>query len=343
MDELDTHTRTHAHTHTHTHTHTLTLTHTHTHTHTHSLLQFVKGAGSFASEMADAVLNSLTGGRHETFMEKYHTWEEKEKKSRMKPGGGEEAGKEGEETGEEGGKAGEEREAEKVEEGEGMRENGEEGGEKDAISEKGGGGKLKILTSDTDTGSTQDRGGEIERVEGEREEGSVMKVESMRDSVETCGEEELAQGEQESEGNGWGEKEGEGEEEEGGGEGEGEGEESALDSREGEYDIDLDWDVSELSGEGESDGEREGVRGVRSHQSLTPSQGSWEVSVSNSCHSSAEREGGRTEDSSSSAEEDKREVGEGSSVWYLWLRHRLSPFEHASSLVMVDQAITMYL
>ena len=44
----------------------------------HSLQQFVKGAGSFVSEMADAVLNGLTNGRHTKFMEKVRS---KEKKS----------------------------------------------------------------------------------------------------------------------------------------------------------------------------------------------------------------------------------------------------------------------
>lgn len=34
-----------------------------------SLQQFVKGSGSFVSEMADAILNGLTGGRHGNFME----------------------------------------------------------------------------------------------------------------------------------------------------------------------------------------------------------------------------------------------------------------------------------
>ena len=35
----------------------------------YSLQQFVKGCGSFAMEMADAILNSLTNGRHTKFLE----------------------------------------------------------------------------------------------------------------------------------------------------------------------------------------------------------------------------------------------------------------------------------
>lgn len=34
-----------------------------------SLQQFVKGCGNFAMEMADAILNSLTNGRHMKFVE----------------------------------------------------------------------------------------------------------------------------------------------------------------------------------------------------------------------------------------------------------------------------------
>ena len=56
----------------------------------------MKGAGSFASEMADAVLNSLTAGRHEKFMEKYHTWEERERLGRLKKEEGSKQQEEGE-------------------------------------------------------------------------------------------------------------------------------------------------------------------------------------------------------------------------------------------------------
>ena len=45
-----------------------------------SLQQFVKGCGSFATEMGDAILNSLTNGRHAKFMETLHQKEEKENK-----------------------------------------------------------------------------------------------------------------------------------------------------------------------------------------------------------------------------------------------------------------------
>ena len=101
------------------------FSHTHTHTHTHSLLQFVKGAGNFASEMADAVLNSLTAGRHEKFMDKYHAWEEKERLGKLKKDKEKEGG---EEKGEEGEKEGEEKELDREkEEGEG------EGGEKEEV------------------------------------------------------------------------------------------------------------------------------------------------------------------------------------------------------------------
>ena len=73
----------------------------------------MKGAGSFAGEMADAVLNSLTAGRHETFMEKYRAWEEslgktkkeedhQEKGEEAKEGAGEEKEDMGEEKGEDG-------------------------------------------------------------------------------------------------------------------------------------------------------------------------------------------------------------------------------------------------
>ena len=45
-----------------------------------SLQQFVKGCGSFATEMGDAILNSLTNGRHAKFMETLRQKEEKESK-----------------------------------------------------------------------------------------------------------------------------------------------------------------------------------------------------------------------------------------------------------------------
>ena len=45
-----------------------------------SLQQFVKGCGSFASEMGNAILNSLTNGRHGKFMETLRQKEEKEDK-----------------------------------------------------------------------------------------------------------------------------------------------------------------------------------------------------------------------------------------------------------------------
>ncbi len=43
----------------------------------HSLQQFVKGTGSFVSEMADAVLNQLTHGRHSKFTDKIRSKESK--------------------------------------------------------------------------------------------------------------------------------------------------------------------------------------------------------------------------------------------------------------------------
>ena len=56
-----------------------------THTYTHSLQQFVKGCGSFVTEMADAVLNGLTNNRHSKFMSKYRAFEERERKLREGP------------------------------------------------------------------------------------------------------------------------------------------------------------------------------------------------------------------------------------------------------------------
>ena len=58
----------------------------------HSLQQFVKGAGSFVTEMADAVLNGLTNNRHSKFVEKMkqtsgkesNTSEDKDSKSSPK-------------------------------------------------------------------------------------------------------------------------------------------------------------------------------------------------------------------------------------------------------------------
>jgi hypothetical protein len=58
---------------------------THTHTPSHSLQQFVKGAGSFVTEMADAVLNGLTNNRHSKFMAKFREFEERERKPRETP------------------------------------------------------------------------------------------------------------------------------------------------------------------------------------------------------------------------------------------------------------------
>ena len=83
----------------------LTPLHTPTpsHTHPHSLQQFVKGTGSFVSEMADAVLNGLTNGRHSKFTEKFRSFEESERRAKASlrldgggggGGGGGKAGKE---------------------------------------------------------------------------------------------------------------------------------------------------------------------------------------------------------------------------------------------------------
>ncbi len=43
----------------------------------YSLNQFVKGCGNFAMEMADAILNSLTNGRHMKFVESLKKEDEK--------------------------------------------------------------------------------------------------------------------------------------------------------------------------------------------------------------------------------------------------------------------------
>ena len=45
----------------------------------------MKGAGSFVTEMADAVLNGLTNSRHSKFMAKFREFEEKERKLREVP------------------------------------------------------------------------------------------------------------------------------------------------------------------------------------------------------------------------------------------------------------------
>ena len=45
----------------------------------------MKGAGSFVTEMADAVLNGLTNNRHSKFMAKFREFEEKERKLRETP------------------------------------------------------------------------------------------------------------------------------------------------------------------------------------------------------------------------------------------------------------------
>lgn len=60
-------------------------THLYTHTPSHSLQQFVKGSGSFVTEMADAVLNGLTNNRHSKFMAKFREFEERERKLRETP------------------------------------------------------------------------------------------------------------------------------------------------------------------------------------------------------------------------------------------------------------------
>lgn len=48
-----------------------------------SLQQFVKGTGSFVAEMADAILNGLTSGRHGNFMESVRK-EEEERQQKQK-------------------------------------------------------------------------------------------------------------------------------------------------------------------------------------------------------------------------------------------------------------------
>ena len=44
-----------------------------------SIQQFVKGCGSFVTDMADAILTSLTNGRHAKFAEMIKKEEEKKK------------------------------------------------------------------------------------------------------------------------------------------------------------------------------------------------------------------------------------------------------------------------
>ena len=49
-----------------------------------SLQQFVKGTGSFVAEMADAILNGLTSGRHGNFMETVRKEEEERQQWKQK-------------------------------------------------------------------------------------------------------------------------------------------------------------------------------------------------------------------------------------------------------------------
>ena len=286
-------------------------THTHTHTHTHSLLQFVKGAGSFASEMADAVLNSLTGGRHETFMEKYHTWEA-ERMGKVVVDSAKGSGKEGEVERE----SGEDREEEENRE-QGDRE-GERSGESEDGEEEGEGEKDEVVER-MDT-TQKDEEAELKVLTGEEDVGLVCeaggqtKSESIKDEQDDREVEQIL---------GMGE-------EEGGVEG---GGVSRL------VEEDMSWCLSELteekgeeSGEGGED-EEDGGREIVS-RSLSPSQDSSDESTSchssvgregedsSSRHSSVEREGEDSssrhssveregEDSSSSTPEDKREVRQG--------------------------------
>lgn len=243
----------------------------------HSLLQFVKGAGSFATEMADAVLNSLTGGRHETFMEKYRAWEERERKGKTTPAGDKEGEKEGEVAEGEGGKEGEEKG-----EGEGEERGGE--GEGDAT------GRDDVMLTDDD-GTVGDGRKEIES-ESVREEGGLIEEGMELDYGGTTLNWEEGEGESQTQTSRMGEMEdGEGMEE---GEGVEEGEEHALDNQgDDETDsIDLDWVLG---------GERE----TKSH-SQSPSQDGSGVSRSTSHHSSFDTETRRTEESSGTG--GKREV-----------------------------------
>ena len=50
----------------------------------YSLQQFVKGTGSFVSEMADAVLNGLTNGRHSKFVNTIKSTEDKDQEKTHK-------------------------------------------------------------------------------------------------------------------------------------------------------------------------------------------------------------------------------------------------------------------
>ena len=284
---------------------------------THSLMQFVKGAGSFASEMADAVLNSLTGGRHERFIEKYHVWEDQERRGKMKPvdsKAGEEAGKGGEggEAGEvsKGGEAGEGGEEGKAGEGEDVGKGGEEEeakGEKGEAEGKGeGSDKDDKQDSEILTGNDEDTNRDYET------ESVVITEQHQAEDVvrmETASEEEGrgesggdARGEQKMVGTGSrvAEKE----------------ENTLIESQEDDDIMDLDWAL--LDSPEATMGASEVVGGVESSaepQSLSPPS---LLSGSSSRHSSANRDDrGETADSSSrhsSADrEDRGETAESSS------------------------------
>ena len=265
---------------------------------THSLMQFVKGAGSFASEMADAVLNSLTGGRHERFIEKYHVWEDQERRGKIKPvdsKAGEEAGKGGE--GGEVSKGGEEG---KAGEGEDVGKGGEEEeakGEKGEAEGKGeGSDKDDKQDSEILTGNDEDTNRDYET------ESVVITEQHQAEDVvrmETASEEEGrgesggdAQGEQEMVGTGSrvAEKE----------------ENALIESQEDDDIMDLDWAL--LDSPEATMGASEVVGGVESSaepQSLSPPS---LLSGSSGRHSSADRDDrGETAESSSSGG-DKSEV-----------------------------------
>ena len=238
--------------------------------------------------MADAVLNSLTGGRHETFMEKYRAWEERERKGKnTTPVADKESEKEGEVAEGEGGKGVEGK-------GEGEREERGGEGEGDATRRDD-----VMLTADDGTVGDRRNESKIES-ESVREEGGVM-GEGMdldyRGSVETTLDWDEGEGESDNQisqmvgmedgemgvmEDGEGMEEGEGVEEEEG---------PALDNQgEEETDsLDLDWVLGE-------------ERGTKSH-SQSPSQDGSGVS---SHHSSFDTETRRTEESSRTG--GKREV-----------------------------------
>ena len=146
----------------------------------HSLLQFVKGAGSFASEMADAVLNSLTAGRHEKFMGKYHTWEETERLGRTKK---EEGNKKEEKEGE-----GEREDTkDEAEKGEGEKRGGKEEGEED-VAHTGSGNDGRGEEDDDAGGRGEER--EVSGNEGEDgEETRHEATETVGEDQEECAEE----------------------------------------------------------------------------------------------------------------------------------------------------------